>query len=124
MRSTFGYSPLNCSSYVQIRRELDGAQADIAQSSSRIDRADARAGELGAELATKASLQALRECVTRRHYEQAVSALGAAVEQKAAQHSLDNVQSKLQVIACMQGFILITRLTLYVCGRDILLRNM
>lgn len=93
---------------MQIQRELNGAQADIAQSSRRIDRADTRAGELGVELATKASLQALRECVTRRHYEQAVSALGAAVEQKAAQHSLDTVQSKLQVIPNMQSLISIT----------------
>lgn len=67
------------------------------QNSTEIGRLQERAGELGTELGTKASLHALRECVTRRHYEQAVSALGAAVEHKAAQVSLDSVQSKLQV---------------------------
>lgn len=76
---------------------MDGAKGEIVQCSSRVGRLQERAVELGAELGTKASLAALRECVTRRHYEQAVSALGAAVERKAAQESLDIAQCKLQV---------------------------
>lgn len=45
-------------------------------------------------------MQAVRECVLRRHYEQAVTALGAEIEQRATQSQADSLDDRLQVLQC------------------------
>lgn len=58
---------------------------------------DERAGQIVDELETKATLAALRECVTRRHYEQAVAALGAELELKCSQSTVSSLTCHVQV---------------------------
>jgi hypothetical protein len=47
-------------------------------------------------LGTKATTQALKECVLRRHYERAVTALGAEIEQKTPQSHTQALADRLQ----------------------------
>jgi hypothetical protein len=56
-----------------------------------------RAGELEKGLGTKASLVQLRECVTRKHYEQAVQALGAELENRAHSSTVQRLDHSVQV---------------------------
>lgn len=74
-------------------------QKHVAHIDTQIHSLEVQAGLIVGELETKASLAALRECVTRRHYEQAVAALGAELELKSAQTTVSVLQSELQVAA-------------------------
>jgi hypothetical protein len=49
------------------------------------------------DLSTKATIAAVRECVTRRHYEQAVAALGTELEKKVSHSAIASLQATLQV---------------------------
>lgn len=84
---------------LQVESSLTQTQKHVAHIDTKIYSLEVQAGVIVGELETKASLAALRECVTRRHYEQAVAALGAELELKSAQTTVSVLQSELQVAA-------------------------
>ena len=84
---------------LQVESSLTQTQKHVAHTDTQIHNLEVQAGVIVGELETKASLAALRECVTRRHYEQAVAALGAELELKSAQTTVSVLQSELQVAA-------------------------
>jgi hypothetical protein len=56
------------------------------------------ATQLQGDLATKASIASVRECVLRRHYQDAVSALGGELELKAPQSVTRELDTRLQSV--------------------------
>ena len=74
------------------------------EADARIGALQASTAALGSELATKATVQAVRECVTRRHYEQAVAALGSELERRAPQTSVNSLDSQLQVRGALNTY--------------------
>jgi hypothetical protein len=54
--------------------------------------------QLQSELTTKASVAAVRECVLRRHYQEAVSALGGELERKTAQSVTNALDARMQSV--------------------------
>lgn len=82
---------------LQVESSVAQTQKHVANIDTQIRSIEVQAGLIVGELETKASLAALRECVTRRHYEQAVAALGAELELKCAQTTVSALQSHLQV---------------------------
>ena len=81
----------------QVEADLGRTRNHITQSDARILTLEEQAGQIITELETKATVVALRECVTRRHYEQAVAALGAELELKCTQTTVSSLQSKVTV---------------------------
>lgn len=82
----------------QVESSVARTQKHVAHIDGQIRSIEVQAGLIAGELETKASLAALRECVTRRHYEQAVAALGAELELKCTQTSVSALQNHLQVL--------------------------
>ena len=85
--------------FFQVESSLAQTQRHVAHMDTQIHSIEVQAGLIVGELETKASLAALRECVTRRHYEQAVAALGAELELKCTHTTVSKLQSDLQVQA-------------------------
>ena len=81
----------------QVEADLGRTHNHIIQSDAWILTLEEQAGQIISELETKATVVALRECVTRRHYEQAVAALGAELELKCKQTTVTTLQSKVTV---------------------------
>lgn len=80
--------------------DLRNTNNHITQSDAHILGLEEQAGQIISDLETKATLVALRECVTRRHYEQAVAALGAELELKCAQSTVSTLQNSVTVSDC------------------------
>ena len=49
------------------------------------------------ELSTKASVTDVHACVRRRHYDEAVTALGAAIDEKAPMLNLRTCETRVEV---------------------------
>ena len=81
----------------QVVRDVSAINEHLASCDDEILSLHGAARALQVELASKATLIALRECVTRRHYEQAVAALGSEIELKAAQTAVSDLQGRLKV---------------------------
>eukprot|EP01032_Pedospumella_encystans_P025732 gene25732-29070_t len=81
-----------------VEADLGRTRHHITQSDARILTLEEQAGQIINELETKATVVALRECVTRRHYEQAVAALGAELELKCKQTTVSTLQSKVTTL--------------------------
>ncbi|KAJ1438781.1 hypothetical protein B484DRAFT_444391 [Ochromonadaceae sp. CCMP2298] len=82
----------------KIRDDLGAAGGGLQGANQRITALEGQAGELQQGLGTKASLADLRQCVTRTHYEQAVQALGAELENRAPQSSMHRLDHTVQVL--------------------------
>ncbi len=77
--------------------DLGRTKNRLQESDKHIYALEEQAAKILAELGLKATLAALRECVTRRHYEQAVGALGAELELKCTHTTVTMLQTKHQV---------------------------
>lgn len=77
--------------------DLGRTKNRLQESNKHIHALEDQAAKILGELELKATLVALRECVTRRHYEQAVAALGAELELKCTHTTVTTLQTKHQV---------------------------
>ncbi len=76
---------------------LKTAQHGIAAAAANIVAIDASIADINEALVTKATVREVRECVTRRHYEQAVAALGADLDTRSTQQYADQLRDQLRV---------------------------
>ena len=82
---------------MQVAQELRAAEELAVRHSADLVKHSADLQELHTLVDGKASLQAVRNCVTRRHYEQAVAALGAQVDSKTPSTTTQKMQQQILV---------------------------
>ena len=83
---------------MKIARELDLTKKELATLSGDSHSLRASIQDLTEhQLPSKAPLSALSQLVSRRHYEQAINALGTAIDSKSSEEDAANLRRQLQV---------------------------
>lgn len=64
----------------------------------RLSIIDSNISDINSHLLLKATIKEVRECVTRKHYEEAVTALGNEIELKSSNIYANNLNNKINVL--------------------------
>ena len=82
---------------LQIQNTVAGIDRKVHEGKNHSLLLEKAAAAIKSELLSKASLNDVHACVRRKHYDEAVTTLGSAIDEKAASESLHHCESRVGV---------------------------